>query len=73
MVELSDNLVIMLVVGGFSSVVIVRILSFVIKSRCTKIKCLCGECERDVITSTDIDKDVIRDIEIPESLVKLKK
>ena len=73
MVELDNGLVITFVIGGVTSLMIVRVLSFLIKSRCTSIKCCGSECQREVITEANLSKNIIREIEIPKELVNIKK
>ena len=63
--ELSDNQILAIIVGGFVSTLFIRVLTFVIKSRCRQIKCCCVECERDVIDQTNLRNTVIRDVEMP--------
>ena len=73
MLEIDNSVVIAIVVSSSCAMLIIRFLNFLLKSRCKKIKCLCGECEREVITETNIDKNIITDIEIPQHLVSIKK
>jgi len=63
--ELSDNQILAIIVGGFVSTLFIRVLTFVIKSRCRQIKCCCVECERDVIDQANLRNTVIRDVEMP--------
>ena len=74
MVEISDEVMYIGVIGGLVSTVIVRILTFVLKSRCSGIKVCWGaiDCQREVIDSADLEKNVVRDIEIPTSLVRTR-
>lgn len=67
MTTLNDNQILAIIVGGFVSTLFVRVLTFLIKSRCRQIKCCCMECERDVIDQNNLRNTVIRDIEMPES------
>jgi hypothetical protein len=41
--------------GGFSAL-LGGILACALKSRCSRIKCLCVECDRDVIPANQLDK-----------------
>lgn len=64
--------------GGILSALLVRILNFLVKSRCEKIRCCWGgvECTRQVISESIIDRPIIgesRQIEIPQHMVQLKK
>ena len=73
MIELTNEVVVILAVGAIFSTIIVRTLNFLLKSRCSTIKCCGGECVREVITEQNISKDIIKEIEIPSNLVKIKK
>tara|TARA_R110000765_G_C18629282_1_gene572708 strand:+ start:364 stop:528 length:165 start_codon:yes stop_codon:yes gene_type:complete len=53
--------------------ILVRILNFLVKSRCSTIKCCGGECVREVITERNITQDIIREVEIPKNLASIKK
>jgi len=66
MVELDNKIVLAIVVGSFVSGLFIRVLTFIIKSRCRNIKCCCVECERDVINQANLNNTIIRDIEIPQ-------
>ena len=72
MIQLSDEVVIILISGTICSMILVRTLNCLVKSRCSRIKTCCGECEREVISERNISKDIIREIEIPKNLVTLK-
>jgi len=65
MVELDSRTVLAIVVGSFVSTIFIRVLTFVIKSRCRKIKCACIECERDVIDQNNLRNTVFRDVSLP--------
>ena len=67
MTTLNDNQILAIIVGGFISTIFIRVLTFVIKSRCSKIKCCCVECERDVINQANLNNTIIRDIEMPNT------
>lgn len=51
---------ILAIVGVFSGIA-GAFLSFLLKSRCAKIKCCCVECERNVIDAKDLE---IADVKI---------
>tara|TARA_R110002012_G_scaffold133271_1_gene286425 strand:+ start:624 stop:836 length:213 start_codon:yes stop_codon:yes gene_type:complete len=67
MTTLNDNQILAIIVGGFVSTLFIRVLTFLIKSRCRQIKCCCIECERDVINQANLNNTIIRDIEMPET------
>lgn len=60
-----EKIVILIIIATFTSGIVVRILSFLIKSRCKNIECCCIKCERDVINQANLQNTVLRDIEIP--------
>ena len=67
MTTLNDTQIMAIIIGGFVSTLFIRILTFLIKSRCRQIKCGCIECERDVINQANLNNTVIRDIEMPNT------
>ena len=73
MIQLTDQVVVILISGTISSMILVRILNFLVKSRCSTIKCCGGECIREVITERNITQDIIREVEIPKNLASIKK
>ncbi len=50
-IESEEKIVILIIIATFTSGIVVRLLSFLIKSRCKNIECCCIKCERDVIKS----------------------
>lgn len=66
--KMRDEHVLILILCSFSAGVLVRLLTFVIKSRCTRLKCCGSECTRDVISQDNLANTVIRDVEIPTNL-----
>ena len=77
MIELSETVVLALILSGVASTLCVRFLTFLIKSRCSHIKCCWGGivCDRDTIASKDIEAKVLDEpppVEIPANLVKKK-
>ena len=78
MINLSENVVLALIFSGVLSTLCVRFLTFLIKSRCSKINCCWGgiKCDRDTIESKDIELKVLDEpppVEIPKNLVNVKK
>jgi hypothetical protein len=64
--------------GGIISALLVRILNFLVKSRCQEIRCCWGgvECTRQVVSESVIDRQIIgegREIEIPSSMVNVRR
>ena len=71
--KIDGDIVVIIIIGFFLSAGLIRTLNFVIKSRCTSIKCCGNECSRDVISQENLDKNIIKEIEIPKNLVNIKK
>lgn len=75
--EIDPSIVMIAVIGGMASTLFIRLLNFLVKSRCETIKCCWGglECNRSVVSEQALDKNIIKDttIEIPSNLVNVKK
>lgn len=73
MVVLSETTIIVIIVSGVVSGLCVRCLSFLLKSRCSEIRCFGMYCKREVIESKDISKRVLEEIEVPSNLIQIRK
>jgi len=60
-----DNIVLVIIIMTFGSGILLRFLTFIIKSRCRRLACGCMECERDVVSENNLRTTVLRDIELP--------
>ncbi len=65
-IESEEKIVIIIIIATFTSGIVVRLLSFLIKSRCRNIECCCIKCERDVVDQANLRNTVLRDIEMPQ-------
>ena len=65
LIEAKDHIVIIVIIATFTSGAFIRLLSFLIKSRCKNIECCCIKCERDVVNQNNLGNTVLRDIEMP--------
>ncbi len=76
--DIHAEIIYITIAGGLFSALFVRLLNFLVKSRCQRIRCCWGglECTRVVVSETNLDKSIVRDIkdiEIPNHLVNFKK
>ena len=63
--EINDEHFLVIILCSFGTGMLVRFLSFLMKSRCTSLKCCGSECNRDVISQENLANSVLRDVEMP--------
>lgn len=79
--QIDSSLITIGVIGGMVSSLIIKLLNFLLKSRCETIRCCWGavECNRNVVSETTLNNDIIKnditqnEINVPANIVNIKK